>query len=1342
MWTNAASTAGIFLLILLCLLQLLPPFQHVAAVPEGERAAAALLLDFFTSTNGNGWNLDSDSCTTVANPSNGMNRRTLWSAANTSNNSVCSWFGVACDGNNNMIITLSLRSCGLSGTLPQSLSLSSSAASSGTKSLMLNWFDVSNNAIGGTLPSSYSLWGSSITFFHVTNNMLIGSLPPSYSAWSAMTDFSASENRLTGTLPSEYKSWTKVIVFAVYQNALSGSLPPEFSSWTSLEILLVSVNSLTGTLPSTYSLLSSLTRFEFYTNSISGTLPPVYIACTKLQLLIGFSNALSGSLPSEWSTLRQLQSLHLDFNMLSGSVPTDYFSAGGLCSSLLLFSVRNNQLSGTFPLASVVQNCPNLTQLILVVNQFSGILFSSDFPNCPTANNLLAKLAYFDVGMNSFSGSVPSNLDTCFPAMSVFSLWSNSFSGAAPLSPVVRWENISIVRLDGNQFTGNLLEIDNAAKSLSTAWQCKLTAFNIWDSIGMTGSLPEYFANCTNMTYFVVQNLTLTGTLHESYATSWAAAIQNFSIRGTGLSGTIPAAVATWANLLFFDVSINNFTGSLTFASQWRKVEFLRLAMNRFFGTLPQVLKLNTNLTSFYIQTNNFTGTLDPEYATSWPFISSLYVHENQLYGTLPNSYSAWKGLQNLYFYSNDFEGTLPAQWSSWGVSVLEIKLQANRLSGTLPPQWATWTNIVTFMVHANSLAGALPASYKAFTSVETLLFDYNAFNGPLPTDWSTLTKAAVMSFTHNNLSGTIPLSWEALNLQFIGFQNNSLLSGPVLTPRVKPVFWAMSICGTGLYGSASATGAYCFPCLPGELNTATRMSAIIQLFGSCEPGGGGQTQAPSSGTVNHTSPAPTAGLLTAAPATSSTRDATGVSIIGGAGVVAILGGDPASAQMLVTLLMSSCMCGYSGDGGALSSGGSDDGVFATIVSSLTLSPFSSLGNAAMAFGNGVLMFALVGLHALLVVLLGRCKERQDRRHPHADNNNAWRALCARPEASAAKFPNICVTCGLFLVPGVVRGSVMVLGTSSSSTLEMVAAVVSALLLCLYFVLVLEWLIYRVLILDDISSYSSGFCILRRVALLHFEPFAIENPYSPPLPRPVAAYALGRGGVWSPSERRNSFGKLVAPLSPGHVRWWVVTPLLTVLTVLLSSVPTTSTTGCDALQGTVTAVTVVAAGVFGVVRPYRAVLVSLVASFSLLVVATTSVLGLLCRHDAMSVVQVLSVCSTLSYVSLVGKVYVAVLPFVEQHLLIQLYEPSRHRSGRRKELRRVLRSGSEETRCNVDETLLVPPTGTAEQRRKRKTVVMHRHADDIQLSLQHLVESICRTRSPIMGTTFCNVKLS
>ncbi|CUG86671.1 membrane-associated protein, putative, partial [Bodo saltans] len=167
-------------------------------------------------------------------------------------------------------------------------------------------------------------------------------------------------------------------------------------------------------------------------------------------------------------------------------------------------------------------------------------------------------------------------------------------------------------------------------------------------------------------------------------------------------------------------------------------------------------------------------------------------------------------------------------------------------------------------------------------------------------------------------------------------------------------------------------------------------------------------------------------------------------------------------------------------------------------------------------------------------------------------------------------------------------------------------------------------------------------------------PFAIENPYSPPLPRPVAAYALGRGGVWSPSERRNSFGKLVAPLSPGHVRWWVVTPLLTVLTVLLSSVPTTSTTGCDALQGMITVVTVAAAVVFGVVRPYRAVLASFVTSFSLLVVATTSALGLLCRHDAMSVVQALSVCSTLSYVSLVGKVYVAVLPFVEMRLLQRL----------------------------------------------------------------------------------------
>ncbi|CUG73170.1 GP46-like surface antigen, putative, partial [Bodo saltans] len=954
-------------------------------------------------------------------------------------------------------------------------------------------------------------------------------------------------------------------------------------------------------------------------------------------------------------------------------------------------------------------NCSSLRNLYLSNNKFNGSFFNN--LSSIAAEVKATNIQELFIAYNKFTGTVPNDdtLVTLFPNMTMFHIFENQFIGVMPILPVTKWKYLTEYRVSSNNFTGsNLSTFDEIVRQYQHTpthpWNCTLKVFSMSFNRNVTsGSLPMTLSACTNMSTFEANEINMGGgTLPDDYGRAWAGSITTFSLHACNLSGTVPMSYSQWSLIEHFDVGVNSsLHGDLSFANKWRALKTIRLESNLFTGTIPDGFSKNINLTQLWLNGNQLHGTLDSAFGAGCPALRYFYVHTNNFSGTIPMEFASWPVMERFYIQNNRFEGTLQKAWAQWGSTFAEMNIGNNSFSGNLPAEWSAWGNVVVLMAAINSISGVLPISWEKMKHLGTLALDANQLTGSLPSQWSGLTSMNIMSLTYNQLSGTLPREWASLaKLQFLGLQGNANISGDIPSTWKSSLtgLFYMSICSTALYGNPWAPTLFpspCFPCLKEGTAVSSFASAFSSVLRACALSNGSQAQPLTQAPMPTTPSTSSAASLPPPSPSPSARDAAGVSIIGGAGVVAILGGDPASAQMLVTLLMSSCMCGYSGDGGALSSGGSDDGVFATIVSSLTLSPFSSLGNAAMCFGNSVLMFGLVGLHALLVVLLGRRKERRDRRQPHSDENNAWRALCARPEASAAKFPNICVTCGLFLVPGVVRGSVMVLGTSSSSTLEMVAAVVSALLLCLYFVLVLEWLIYRVLILDDISSYSSGFCILRREALLHFEPFAIEYPYSPPLPRPVAAYALGRGGVWSPSERRNSFGKLVAPLSPGHVRWWVATPLLTVLTVLLSSVPTTSTAGCDALQGTVTAATVIAAGVFGVVRPYRAVLVSLVASFSLLVVATTSVLGLLCRHDAISVVQVLSVCSTLSYVSLVGKVYVAVLPFVEQHLLIQLYEPSRHRSGRRKELRRVLSRGSEETRCFVDETLLVPPAGTA-----------------------------------------------
>ncbi len=80
----------------------------------------------------------------------------------------------------------------------------------------------------------------------------------------------------------------------------------------------------------------------------------------------------------------------------------------------------------------------------------------------------------------------------------------------------------------------------------------------------------------------------------------------------------------------------------------------------------------------------------------------------------------------------------------------------------------------------------------------------------------------------------------------------------------------------------------------------------------------------------------------------------------------------------------------------------------------------------------------------------------------------------------------------VFLVPGIVRGAVVVLGAATSTGLEIAAAIASLLVLVVFLAVVLEWLIYRTLILGDVAR---GCDVLAASCQpdeqpLHFEPFA------------------------------------------------------------------------------------------------------------------------------------------------------------------------------------------------------------------------------------------------------------
>jgi hypothetical protein len=284
------------------------------------------LASFFASTDGPQW---SGLC------SNGW----TWD-----NQTTCEWFGISCT--NDLVTAINLADCGLSGTLSPDLGLLTS----------LRNFDVSNNAISGTLPGDGLAALTDLQLLYLYGNNFSGTLPALWSSLSNLTDVRLFNNSFTGTLPA---AWS--------------ALPYLSTLW-------LSGNRLTGTLPAAFSALTQLTLFDVNRNgNLVGTLPSSWSAITNLGTVGLRGNQFIGTLPVSWGNLSSLSSLQVDDNLLSGSLPNEW---GSQLANLWQFTATNNNLTGTLP------------------DSWSQLVF----------------LGSFDVSRNELSGGLPASWPTAMNA--------------------------------------------------------------------------------------------------------------------------------------------------------------------------------------------------------------------------------------------------------------------------------------------------------------------------------------------------------------------------------------------------------------------------------------------------------------------------------------------------------------------------------------------------------------------------------------------------------------------------------------------------------------------------------------------------------------------------------------------------------------------------------------------------------------------------------------------------------------------------------------------------------------------------------------------------------------
>uniref|UniRef100_A0ACD5YNJ5 Uncharacterized protein n=1 Tax=Avena sativa TaxID=4498 RepID=A0ACD5YNJ5_AVESA len=406
-----------------------------------------------------------------------------WSMAN----SMCSWFGVACDAGGH-VVAIHLPSVGLHvqiSSIPR-----------------LRLLDLSKNHLTGMVPSHIGNL-TELAYLDISTNHLEGELPTTISYLENLQVLSLSSNKFTGIIANVNTRQLTVVKEAKDVSSLGESSP--FCNLTFLKFL------------------------DLSNNQLSGDLPGCFWNMKALQSLDLSNNAFSEEVPTSSYYSSSLRSLHLSNNNFTGCFPPAFKNF----KSLIVLDVRNNKISGEIPFWIAEMNSL-LRILQLRSNMFNGII--------PWQLSELSQLQLLDLAENNFIGSIPKGftnlssmirlskvrpkIEVTIPALDGYSyyidiIWkgqdhafhgtrtlvtgidlsSNSLSGKIP-SELAHLRGLQFLNMSRNNLSGGIPRLIGNLK--------KLESLDLsWNKL--SGPIPPSISNLTFLNTLNLSNNILSG---------------------------------------------------------------------------------------------------------------------------------------------------------------------------------------------------------------------------------------------------------------------------------------------------------------------------------------------------------------------------------------------------------------------------------------------------------------------------------------------------------------------------------------------------------------------------------------------------------------------------------------------------------------------------------------------------------------------------------------------------------------------------------------------------------------------------------------------------------------